>query len=84
MLLRNHPNRIRIVFDDHRLVANAGLCQYVVVQRFRPLKRACLRSIGQDEYRYQDSIHLQKVAGRQHNTVFMSTHNPNIFMALDF
>ena len=25
MLPRNHPNRIRIVFDDHRLVANAGL-----------------------------------------------------------
>ena len=22
---RNHPDRIRIVFDDHRLVANAGL-----------------------------------------------------------
>ena len=25
MLPRNHPDRIRIVFDDHRLVANAGL-----------------------------------------------------------
>ena len=25
MLQRNHPDRIRIVFDDHRLVANAGL-----------------------------------------------------------
>ena len=25
MLPRNHPGRIRIVFDDHRLVANAGL-----------------------------------------------------------
>ena len=25
MLRRNHPDRIRIVFDDHRLVANAGL-----------------------------------------------------------
>ena len=24
MLPRNHPDRIRIVFDDHRLVANAG------------------------------------------------------------
>ena len=22
---RNHPDRIRIAFDDHRLVANAGL-----------------------------------------------------------
>ena len=25
MLPRNHPDRIRIVFDDHRLVTNAGL-----------------------------------------------------------
>ena len=25
MLPRNHPDRICIVFDDHRLVANAGL-----------------------------------------------------------
>ena len=25
MLPRNHPDCIRIVFDDHRLVANAGL-----------------------------------------------------------
>ncbi len=25
MLSRNHSDRIRIVFDDHRLVANAGL-----------------------------------------------------------
>ena len=25
MLTRNHPDRIQIAFDDHRLVANAGL-----------------------------------------------------------
>ena len=25
MLSQNNPDRIRIVFDDHRLVANAGL-----------------------------------------------------------
>ena len=25
MLLRNHPDHIQISFDDHRLVANAGL-----------------------------------------------------------
>ena len=25
MLPRYHPDRIRIAFDDHRLVANAGL-----------------------------------------------------------
>ncbi len=31
MLPRNQPDRIRIVFDDHRLVANAGLRQMVAV-----------------------------------------------------
>ena len=25
MLPRNHPDRLQIAFDDHRLVANAGL-----------------------------------------------------------
>ena len=25
MLPRNHPDRIQIAFDDHRLMANAGL-----------------------------------------------------------
>ena len=25
MLPRNHPGRIQVAFDDHRLVANAGL-----------------------------------------------------------
>ena len=25
MLARNHPDRISVSFDDHRLVANAGL-----------------------------------------------------------
>ena len=25
MLPQNNPDRIRVVFDDHRLVANAGL-----------------------------------------------------------
>ena len=46
--------------------------------------RACLRSIWQDEYRYQDSVHLRKVAGRQHNSVYNSTHNPNVVIVLDF
>ena len=27
MLPQNKPDRIRIVFDDHRLVANAGSCR---------------------------------------------------------
>ena len=25
MLPRNHPDRVQIVFDDHRVAANAGL-----------------------------------------------------------
>ena len=28
MLPQNKPDRIRILFDDHRLVANAGACSY--------------------------------------------------------
>ena len=41
MLPRNHPDRIRIVFDDHRLVANTGLllpATLVDVQRLCPPK----------------------------------------------
>ena len=39
MLPRNHPDRIHVSFDDHRLVANAGLllpatlAQHLVLQR---------------------------------------------------
>ena len=33
MLPRNHPDRIRIVFDDHRLVANAGLLLLATLAR---------------------------------------------------
>ena len=33
MLPRNHPNRIQITFDDHRLVANAGLVLPVTLAR---------------------------------------------------
>ena len=32
MLPRNHPDRIRIAFDDHRLVANAGLLLPVTLE----------------------------------------------------
>ena len=38
----------------------------------------------EDECRYQDSVHLRKVAGRQHNSVFNGTHNPNVVIVLDF
>ena len=31
MLTRNHPDRIRIVFDDHRLVSNAGLHHLLIL-----------------------------------------------------
>ena len=42
MLPRNHPDRIRIVFDDYRLVANAG-------RSCRPLSPntwACVNSLA--------------------------------------
>ena len=55
MLPRNHPDRIHIAFDDHRLVANAGLLlpatlalrlslsQLVLVPfAFGALRRSCL------------------------------------------
>ena len=32
MLPRNHPDRIQIAFDDHRLVANAGLLLPVTLE----------------------------------------------------
>ena len=31
MLPRNHPDRIHVTFDDHRLVANAGLILLVTL-----------------------------------------------------
>ena len=46
--------------------------------------RACLRSIWRDEYRSYDSGHLGKITGRQHHSVFKSTHTPNVVMAFDF
>ena len=42
MLPRNHPDRIRIVFDDHRLVANAGL---LLPANPRPASGACGNSL---------------------------------------
>ena len=38
MLPRNHPDRIRIVFDDHRLVANAGLLLPATLDRHLGLR----------------------------------------------
>ena len=42
MLPRNHPDRIRIAFDDRRLVANAGLLLPVTL----PGISACPNSSG--------------------------------------
>ena len=33
MLPRNHPDRIHVTFDDHRLVANAGLALPLTLAR---------------------------------------------------
>ena len=38
MLPRNHPDRIRILFDDHRLVANAGLLLAATLARHLGLR----------------------------------------------
>ena len=38
MLPRNHPDRIRIVFDDHRLVAKAGLLLPATLARHLSLR----------------------------------------------
>ena len=40
MLPRHHPDRIRIAFDDHRLVANAGL----ILPATLPCASACPNS----------------------------------------
>ena len=42
MLPGNHPDRIQIAFDDHRLVANAGL----ILPPPSPCALACPNSSG--------------------------------------
>ena len=46
MLPRNHPDRIRIAFDDHRLVVNAGL--------LLPATLALRLGLGEAAYRHLD------------------------------
>ena len=41
MLPRNHPDRIQIAFDDHRLVANAGLLLPVTLAHHLGLSSWC-------------------------------------------
>ena len=43
MLPHNHPDRIRIAFDEHRLVANAGL---ILPGTLGPCTSACLNWSG--------------------------------------
>ena len=47
MLPRNDPNRIQITFDDHRLVANAGLILPTALARHLGLlSRVRINSVG--------------------------------------
>ena len=46
MLPRNHPDRIRIAFDDHRLVANAGLILPVTLAQHLGLPQLVDRHLG--------------------------------------
>ena len=42
MLSRHHPDRVQVTFDDHRLVANAGL----LLPATLPTVSACPNSSG--------------------------------------
>ena len=44
MLPQNKPDRIRILFDDHRLVANAGLILPATLDGFETENRSQKRS----------------------------------------
>ena len=46
MLPRNHPDRIQIAFDDHGLVANAGLILPATLALRLPYWMACPNSSG--------------------------------------
>ena len=46
MLPQNNPDRIRIVFDDHRLVANAGLLLPATLARHLGLRELVDRHLG--------------------------------------
>ena len=46
MLPQNNPDRIRIVFDDHRLVANAGLLLPATLARRLGLRELVDRHLG--------------------------------------
>ena len=48
MLPRNHPDRMRIAFDDHRLVANAGLILPATLGRYLGLPELVDRHLDLD------------------------------------
>ena len=56
MLPQNKPDRIRILFDDHRLVANAGLLLPATLARPAPAGHAITcpgpapRSLSEDSF----------------------------------
>ena len=46
MLPRNHPDRIRITFDDHRLVANARLLLPAILAQHLGLRELVDHHLG--------------------------------------
>ena len=63
MLPRNHPDRIQITFDDHRLVANAGLTLPATLARHlgpvptpREAPRPGRRAGAAGQHRRQDAL----------------------------
>ena len=60
MLPQNNPDRIRIIFDDHRLVANAGLLLPATLARHLGLPQLVQQRLdlgdapGRGQHRRQD------------------------------
>ena len=64
MLPRNHPDRIQISFDDHRLVANAGLILPATLARHLGLPLVQQRLVGDAGSGCSRSVHLGDAPGR--------------------
>ena len=62
MLPRNHPDRIRIVFDDHRLVANAGLLLPATLARHLGLRELVDHHLDLGHVRQLDRVSRELLA----------------------
>ncbi len=63
MLPQNNPDRIRIAFDDHRLVANAGLLLPAILARHLGLRE--LGAIDTTSERVRTGLDRAKAEGKR-------------------